>query len=81
MILAGDIGGTKTLLEAGTLAGTRWQPVFAARYAAADYDGFADVLRAFLREWAASGGGAFAAACFGAAGPVADGRTNPASRA
>ena len=32
------------------------------------------MLRAFLREWAASGGGAFAAACFGSAGPVADGR-------
>lgn len=74
MLLAGDIGGTKTLLEIGRFDGARWRPAFAARYAAAAHDGFDEVLRRFLGEWAAAGGGAIEAACFGAAGPVGAGR-------
>jgi len=53
MILAGDIGATKTLLEVGTLPQGRWQPAFGRRYVGAEHPDFDHVLRAFLREWEA----------------------------
>ena len=76
MILVGDIGGTKTLLEAGRLVAGRWSPVFGARYEAAEHSGFDSVLRHFLQAWSAQDAGHAApvAACFGVAGPVADDR-------
>ncbi len=74
MILAGDIGGTKTLLEAGTMLDGRWKPVFTGRYEAADYQGLGDALRQFLRDWIAQSGSpaAIDSACFGVAGPTFD---------
>ena len=72
MILVGDIGGTKTLLEAGRVRDGRWCPLFSARYEAADHAGIDTVLSAFFREWLSSQGTRddIAAACFGVAGPV-----------
>jgi glucokinase len=76
MILVGDIGGTKTLLEAGRLVEGRWLPVFGARYEATEHSGFDSVLRHFLKDWSVQevGHEAPVAACFGVAGPVADNR-------
>jgi glucokinase len=34
MILAGDVGGTKTLLEVGSMQNGQWKPEFSGRYAA-----------------------------------------------
>jgi len=72
MILAGDIGATKTLLEVGKLQQGRWHPAFSRRYVGADYPDFDCVLREFLREWEAHHGSPvpIARACFGVAGPV-----------
>ena len=76
MILAGDVGGTKTLLEAGTLEGGRWLPVYTARYAAAEHADLQSVLREFFRAWGPSPKtrAALVHACFGVAGPVMDNR-------
>src|SRR3990172_4908348 len=76
MILAGDIGGTKALLEAGNLRQGRWRPEFSRRYVGADHPDFDGVLREFMREWEAHHGSPvpIARACFGVAGPVFDNR-------
>ncbi len=75
MILAGDVGATKILLEVGALRDGRWRPVFGKRYAAAEHEDFADVLQAFLSEWAARRArGRLTRACFGVAGPESGNR-------
>jgi glucokinase len=76
MILAGDVGGTKTLLEIGTLQDGRWQPAFGGRYVAADYPDLHGVLQGFLRDWSAQRGAqdTLTHACFGVAGPTVDNR-------
>jgi glucokinase len=66
VILAGDVGATKVLLEAGDFNGERWQPVHARRYLIADFDNFADVLDAFMAELGRKG--RFKAAALGVAG-------------
>jgi len=75
MILAGDVGATKTLLEVGALREGRWRPVFGKRYWAAEHEDFPAVLRAFLSEWAARRvRGRLTRACFGVAGPESGNR-------
>ena len=51
MILAGDVGGTKILLEVGEFRSGRWRTVLARRYALADFAGMDEVLEGFLAEW------------------------------
>ena len=51
MILAGDVGGTKILLEAGEFTSGRWKAVLERRYRLADFAGMEEVLGAFLEEW------------------------------
>ena len=63
MILAGDIGGTKTLLRA---IDARGETVRDQRYEGADWATFDDLLRDFLRGL----GTPIDAACFAVAGPV-----------
>jgi glucokinase len=76
MILAGDVGATKTLFELGELQHGRWMTVFGARYLAADYPDFFSVLQAFFSEWTAQQRSLpkITRACFGVAGPVFDNR-------
>ncbi len=62
-LLAGDIGGTKTLLMVNTKSG-----VLRKSYASARYVGLAEILDEFLRE---AGVDEITAACFALAGPVA----------
>ena len=68
MILAGDIGGTKTLLA---LAGDDGI-VHERRFTSRDWDDFPALLRAFLDD--TGGPATITAACFGVAGPVEDNR-------
>lgn len=71
MILAGDVGGTKTLLEVGFLQDGQWKPVFCGRYAAIDYPNLSRLIEAFLQEWAVQRRpqDKITRACFGVAGP------------
>ena len=71
-VLAGDIGGTKTLLQLSE-PGEGIGAVFEKRYISADYAEFEHMLQEFMNESAAHGT-APDAACFGVAGPV-DGRS------
>jgi glucokinase len=71
VILAGDVGATKILLEVGEARSGQWAPAFSRRYATRDEVGFPEALREFLDEWKREGGaGAIDAAAFGVAGPV-----------
>ena len=54
MILAGDVGATKILLEAGDIDEGRWKPFTARRYAIADFPNMAVVMEAFLKDWDAA---------------------------
>ena len=51
MILAGDVGATKILLEVGEVRSGRWEPAIARRYPIADFPGLAAVIEPFLDEW------------------------------
>jgi glucokinase len=65
--LAGDIGGTKTLLQIFR-AGQEREPLLRKSYPSADYPGLLEIIDAFLRE---VGTRDIASACFALAGPVA----------
>lgn len=65
-LLAGDVGGTKTLLCVADRDGDALRIVRQQRFENSSYHSFADVLRAFLDGAAAS----FTAACIAVAGPV-----------
>jgi glucokinase len=72
LLIAGDIGGTKTLLaiyDPGERAAT---PVLQMEYRTAEYT----ALDAMVREFLAASGCAVRAACFDVAGPVIDGRAH-----
>lgn len=73
-ILAGDIGGTKTLLQISEPKGNRFDVLFEKRYVSADYDSLTAMTQEFLREASGTIKYPIAAACFGIAGPVS-GRT------
>ena len=51
MILAGDVGATKILLEVGEFRSNRWESRLARRYASAGAESFPAILTAFLGEW------------------------------
>lgn len=66
MILAGDIGGTKTVLA---LVDDQFQIVREQTFASGEYDRFDDILSLFLHDQEPP-----QSACFGIAGPVIDQR-------
>ena len=72
-ILAGDIGGTKTVLGIFEFAAQRLEPVAEATFAGGSHDSFEEILVQFLEAHRAV---EIQAACFGVAGPVIDGRSN-----
>ena len=76
MILAGDVGGTKILLEVGQFRTGRWEPALARRFTDRDFAGFPAALAAFLDEWNSTRakGDRITAAAFGVAGPVVGNR-------
>jgi glucokinase len=72
VILAGDVGATKILLEVGELRSGRWQTVHSARLSAADIVSFPTALGDFLDGWerAKPARARLTAAAFGVAGPA-----------
>ncbi len=72
MLLAGDIGGTKTLLALYTPATGARQPVAEAEFHSADYPGLDVMAREFLARESATA----EQACFDVAGPVIGGRAH-----
>ena len=71
MILAGDIGGTKTILALFEANDDELKEVHSETYASQSYASFEAILETFL---AASPEPTLRAACFGIAGPVLDGK-------
>ena len=69
-VLAGDIGGTKTLLHIAEVSGTHIETLHQARFASQDYPDFADLLGEFLDQTSPLLRNTFTAACFGVAGPI-----------
>ena len=70
--ISGDIGGTKTLLQAAELKDGRAQMHCELRYESSAYSGFSDVLRDFLKDVSALGiDSSPGSACFAVAGPIA----------
>lgn len=69
MILAGDIGGTKTLLGLFDTRTARPRPVHIRSFDTTAYDGLSDTIATFVADEAVSQAH-FTAACFGVAGPV-----------
>jgi len=69
MLLAGDVGGTKTLLGLFARAPLRPAPVAVESFPTLSYDGIVPMIREFLNK---QPGGAprVEGACFGVAGPV-----------
>lgn len=70
MILAGDIGGTKTRLAVFPAGGSLHEPLREAVFASSGYRSLEDMVREFL----ARPGCVVDKACFGVAGPVTGGR-------
>jgi glucokinase len=69
MILAGDIGGTKTLLGLFDPAPGRPRPIVIRSFPTLDFDGLPAMIAAFVEKEAIARS-AITAGCFGAAGPV-----------
>jgi len=69
MLLAGDVGGTKTLLGLFRRAPHRPVPVAVQSFPTLEYDGIVPMIRTFLRGQP-GGEPPIDAACFGVAGPV-----------
>jgi glucokinase len=76
MLLAGDIGGTKTLLGLFETAPTRPRPVLVRSFGTLDHPDLPTMIAAFMKEDEAAAArashGAIESACFGVAGPVID---------
>ncbi|MCX8049689.1 MAG: glucokinase [Methylohalobius sp.] len=70
LLLAADVGGTKTLLRLGRLRRGEFEVLREERVTSADYPCFEALLAQFLR---AAETQSIAAACFGVAGPVENG--------
>ncbi len=82
MILAGDVGATKILLEVGEARSGRWESAHSRRYATGEAASFPAQLKEFLSEWQASAQGSkrITAAAFGVAGPALGNRVKMTHR-
>jgi glucokinase len=67
MLLAGDVGGTKTLVGLFRQAGERPRSVVIREYATLDFDNLDEIIGAFIEE---TGARDVDAGCIGVAGPV-----------
>jgi glucokinase len=72
MLLAGDIGGTKTVLAIFTPENGPHQPLHIARYVNRDFSSLHGIIQAYLEKFDARP----SMISFGVAGPVKDGRVN-----
>jgi glucokinase len=83
VILAGDVGATKILLEVGDSRTGRWEPLLSRRYATEGAASFSAVLEAFMEEWRnarPNSGYRISAAGFGVAGPASGNRVKMTNR-
>jgi glucokinase len=83
VILAGDIGATKILLEVGDSRTGRWEPMLSRRFATEGAANFSAILEAFLEEWRGArpnAGYRITAAGFGVAGPATGNRVKMTNR-
>lgn len=71
MLLAGDIGGTKTLLGLFAPGAERPAPIEIGEFVTLDYDGLEPMLREFLGAWKVDPR-SIAATCIGVAGAVSN---------
>src|SRR3990172_2273031 len=71
LVLAGDVGGTKTNVALFSVHGERLRPEWTQSFASKRYSGLVPVLQEFL---AAGSAHKIDSACFGIAGPVVDGK-------
>jgi glucokinase len=71
MILTGEIGATRVRMAAFETEGNRLQLVVEKDYASQEHDGLAEILADFIK----TEGIGVHSACFGAAGPVRNGRS------
>jgi glucokinase len=71
MILAGDIGGTRTRLAAFDTEGSKLKCVVEKTYPSQEHSGLAEIITAFIK----TEGVPVHSACFGVAGPVRSGRS------
>jgi len=70
-ILAGDIGGTKTLLQLADIeAGSTYDVIFEKRYVSAEWENLTPMVLDFMQAAAQKTKAQAKAACFGIAGPV-----------
>jgi len=69
-VLAGDIGGTKVLLQLAEFESGVYRPLAERRFESAAYDGLMSIVREFLRTADPAGAVVPDTACFGVAGPV-----------
>jgi glucokinase len=74
LLLAGDIGGTKSLLSLYRDSATGLQRLSEQRYPSAAWSDLAPMVRAFLQTQEAEGFGRPEVACFAVAGPVQNGQ-------
>lgn len=74
LLLAGDIGGTKTLLAFYRTVGDQLELLVSRRYASSEWTDLAPMVCRFLEEAHPPGLGPPQAACFAVAGPVQSGR-------
>jgi glucokinase len=72
MLIAGDIGGTKTLLALYVPESGARKPIAQAEFHSADYHSLEDIVRAFIEQTNRP----VEAACFDVAGPVINGRAH-----
>jgi glucokinase len=74
IVLAGDIGGTKTLLQLSRATPGGLEVLYEKRYASAEFAEFLPLVSDFIEESLKTTGVQASKACFGIAGPV-NGRT------
>jgi glucokinase len=71
-VLAGDLGGTKTLLQIAEVQGSRYRVVREERYVSADFDSLVPMIAAFLDTHNPARTYRIEGACLGVAGPVTE---------
>ena len=72
MILAGDIGGTKTVLSLFEASGDELRQIRETVFSSKDYDSLDEILKSFLKK---VGSPPLRSACLGVAGAVVDGKS------
>src|SRR4051794_38437204 len=72
MLIAGDVGGTKTLLALFTSEAGPRNPIARSEFVSADYPGLEAIVRSFMLQTRRP----VASACFDVAGPVLHGRAH-----